>query len=446
MSPSARLGASVVFFVAACLASAVPAGAVDSPAVLAGVPFSCSALGGSAWTTTSNTFEPVVQCRMKIPAAGSVLISASSSVALQDTDYEGWFSVGVDSTIGIPASYRWVNVYTDTGDGTDESVAISQVVPITAGLHTFYLLGARYNGAGTVRLYDPSIVVTYVPAGSAQLALCGDSSSNSWATTSSTFQLVRTCGLDLPSAGWVLVSADGSAGRTDGPYEAQFRLDVDAVAGDPEVDRWVNVYDDTGDGTDRTVALSRMYYLTAGHHDVNLLAKRYAGTASVYLNTEAVTALFLADVAGAPAHCDVPGNQLWTTAATSFQTVDQCTVTASFPTAAVVLADASVGYQDAPFEARFELDLDHAGGSSSLDRWINVYADTGDGTDVSMRTNTVRRVGRGAHDVTLLADRYNGAGTVRLYDPVLAVYQTYWTLFVDGFDSGDTSAWSAAVP
>ena len=52
-----------------------------------------------------------------------------------------------------------VNVYNDSGDGTDKSVALSVLKSVTAGTHTFYFLGSRYNGAGTVLLYDPTLTV-----------------------------------------------------------------------------------------------------------------------------------------------------------------------------------------------------------------------------------------------------------------------------------------------
>ena len=65
---------------------------------------------------------------------------------------------------------RWVNVYTDSGDGTDRVVADSGLIDVSAGPHTFYFVGRRYSGSGTVELIRPSLTVL-VPTGRVFLPL-----------------------------------------------------------------------------------------------------------------------------------------------------------------------------------------------------------------------------------------------------------------------------------
>jgi len=111
------------------------------------------------WTTTSSSFKVIRQCTLTAPQDGWVFISTDGSLARQDGEYEALFEIGIDTTSGDANIDRWVNVYNDSGDGTDESVALSVLKPVTAGVHTFYFLGRRYGGLGTVLVYDPTLTV-----------------------------------------------------------------------------------------------------------------------------------------------------------------------------------------------------------------------------------------------------------------------------------------------
>lgn len=110
---------------------------------------------------------------MDLSAAGFAFVTANASAGLNDTtagnDWEGKFGLSLDdSTDTHPGFNRWLNVYTDAGDGTDGSLALSGMFQPAAGVHTFYLLGTRFGGA-TMRLYSPSLTVivpvahTYLP-------------------------------------------------------------------------------------------------------------------------------------------------------------------------------------------------------------------------------------------------------------------------------------------
>jgi hypothetical protein len=133
--------------------------ALDDIKATASSVITCGASGNLDWTTTSNTFQVIRQCTLSVPQNGWVFISADSSVARQDGEFESQFEIDIDSTSGDANIDRWVNVYNDSGDGTDESAALSVLKQVTSGSHTFYFLGRRYSGAGTVLLYDPTLTV-----------------------------------------------------------------------------------------------------------------------------------------------------------------------------------------------------------------------------------------------------------------------------------------------
>jgi uncharacterized protein YhdP len=210
-------------------------------------------------------------------------------MARSNGEYEAQFRIGIDSTSGDVNIDRWTNVYNDGGDGTDESVALSVLKQVTAGTHTFYFLGRRYSGTATALLYDPTLTVVYVPSPSVAVLTCGASGNMDWTTTSSSFGVIRQCTLSVPQDGWVFLSADGSMARSNGEYEAQFRIGVDSTSGDLNIDRWVNVYNDGGDGTDKSIALSVLKQVTAGEHTFYFLGRRYSGTATVLVYDPTLT-------------------------------------------------------------------------------------------------------------------------------------------------------------
>jgi hypothetical protein len=254
---------------------------------------SCGVSGNLNWTTTSSSFQVIRQCSLTLPQDGYVFISANSSVARQDGEYEAQFEIGIDSTIGDGDIDRWVNVYNDSGDGTDKSIALSVLKPVSAGTHTFYSLGKRYAGAGTILLYDPTLTVIFIPASTSQVLPCGSSGNLNWTTTSSSYQVIRQCSLTLPQDGYVFISADSSVARQDGEYEAQFEIGIDNTNGDGDIDRWVNVYNDSGDGTDDFFALSVLKPVSAGIHTFYSLGRRYTGAGTVLLYDPTLTVIFI---------------------------------------------------------------------------------------------------------------------------------------------------------
>jgi hypothetical protein len=73
---------------------------------------------------------------------------------------------------------------------------------------------------------------------------CSASGNLDWTSSSGVFGVIRQCTMNVPEAGWVLIKADGSmARRSDGEYEALFRIGIDSTTGDSNIDRWVNKVD-----------------------------------------------------------------------------------------------------------------------------------------------------------------------------------------------------------
>jgi hypothetical protein len=381
----------------------------------------CSASGNLNWTTTSGIFEVIRQCTLTVPQGGWVFISADGSMAREDGEYEAQFRIGIDNTAGDPNIDRWVNVYNDSGDGTDKSVALSVLREVSPGAHTFYFLGSRYSGAGTVLVYDPTLTVIFVPASHSQVRTCGASGNLNWTTTSSTFEVIRQCALSVPQEGWVFMSTDGSAALSDGEYEAQFRIGIDDTSGDTNIDRWVNVYNDGGDGTDESVALSVLKQVTPGTHSFYFLGSRYSGAGTGLLYDPTLTVIYVPSPGAAAVSCGASGNLNWTTTSNSFEVIRQCTLSVPQEGWAFISADGSTAWQDGEYEARFRIGIDNTGGDANIDRWIDVYTDSGDGTDKSVALSALKHVTAGTHTFYFLGSRPSGAGTLLLYDPTLTV-------------------------
>jgi hypothetical protein len=381
----------------------------------------CGASANTNWTTTSSSNQVILQCELTVPQAGWVFLSTNGSVARQDGEYEAQFNIDIDTTGGDSAIDRFVNIYNDGGDGTDKSVALSVLKPVTAGTHTFYLLGKRYSGTGTVLLIDPTLTVIFIPATDSQILTCGASGNLDWTTTSSSFQVIRQCELTVPQTGWVFLSADGSVTRLDGEYEAWFEIGIDGTSGSSATDRWVNVYNDSGDGTDKSVALSVLKPVTAGTHTFNFLGTRYSGTGTVQLFDPTLTAIFIPTANSQAVTCGASGDMNWTTTSTSFQIIRQCTLMVPQAGWVFLSADGSVAREDGEYEAWFDLSIDGTSGNSGINRWVNVYNDSGDGTDETVALSRLQSVTAGTHTFYFLGNRYSGAGTVRLIDPTLTV-------------------------
>ncbi|MBV9790078.1 MAG: hypothetical protein JOZ51_17960 [Chloroflexi bacterium] len=387
----------------------------------------CGSIQDGGWTTTSASFETIRSCTLTLPEAGFVYMRGSSSLGIKEANYEARFNLNIDSTAGNTNTDRWINAYTDATDGTDKNIELTWLAPVSAGAHTFYFLGARYNGSGTVQLYDPSFSVLYFPSSSADVLACGDSGQLVWNTSETSFQQVRACALNVPQSGFVYMNGSSSAGLASGgqPYEARYRLGVDSVSGTASTDRWVNVTTDSGDGTDEAVATSLLTSVAAGAHTFYFSATRYNGTGPVQLYDPALSVIYFPAPNVTAKVCGAGGSDTWTNSTTSYSVIRSCTLNVPDNSFAFIDATASAGLNDTgagnDWEGQFRVGVDNDTGSSIFDRWINVYTDATDGTDRPVSNGGLVNISKGVHTFYFVGRRYAGNGTLRLYSPSLTV-------------------------
>lgn len=258
----------------------------------------CGSSSSSNWTTTAGTFQAIASCSLTLAQSGFVYLTGTASAVLPNgsSAYEARVRVGVGVVDGSADSDRWVNVYPDAGDGTDEVVSTSLLLPAAAGANTFYFSGLRYNGTGTVTFSDPTLTAIFFPAPSASAKLCSATNAGSWTTTSSTFATVLTCSVQVPRDSLVFVDASASGGmqtNTAGDeWEGLFRIGFDSDIGSGAYDRWLNAYSDTGaDGTDRVLANTALMSVPAGTHTFSFVGRRFAGNGTVLLNKPTLTVI-----------------------------------------------------------------------------------------------------------------------------------------------------------
>ncbi|HEX6288627.1 MAG TPA: hypothetical protein VFZ66_05520 [Herpetosiphonaceae bacterium] len=386
----------------------------------------CGTIQDGGWTTTSNSFETIRSCTLTLPENGFVYLIGSTALGRNNGDFEARLNVSIDSASGNAATDRWINVYGDSGDGTDKNAQVTLLAPVSAGTHTFYFLGARYNGAGTLQLYDPSLSVLYFPGSSGDVLACGVASNTVWTTTADSFQEIRSCGLNVPKSGFVYLNGTTSAGLgSGGAYEGRFRLGVDTVSGTASSDRWVNVYTDSGDGTDEAVATSLLTSVSAGTHTFYFSGARYNGTGTVQLYDPSLSVLYFPAPNVTAKVCGAGGSDTWTNSTTTYSIIRSCTLNVPDNGFAFIDASASAGLNSTgagnDWEGQFRVGVDNDTGSSLFDRWVNVYTDSGDGTDRIVAISGLVNISRGVHTFYFVGRRYAGNGTLRLYSPSLTV-------------------------
>jgi hypothetical protein len=317
-------------------------------------------------------------------------------------------------------------VYADGGDGTDKNADATLLAPVSAGAHTFYFLGARYSGTGTVQLYDPSLSVLYFPSSSADVLACGVAGNLIWTTTESTFQPIRSCELTVPQSGFVYMSGTSSVGLgSGGTYEARFRLGVDSVNGTGSTDRWVNVYPDAGDGTDEVVSTSLLTSVAAGSHTFYFSGARYNGAGTVQLYDPSLSVLYFPAPNVTAKVCGAAGSDTWTNDTSEYSIIRSCTLNVPDSGFAFIDATASGGLNTttpgSEWEGQFRIGVDNSNGSSLFDRWVNITTDAGDGTDRMVGNSGLVNISKGIHTFYFVGRRYAGPGTIRLYSPSLTV-------------------------
>jgi hypothetical protein len=355
-----------------------------------------------------------------VPVSGHLFVSANGSAGYQDAYTRALFRIVINDG-QMRATDRYLSVFSDTGDGSDASVALSGLFPVMPGDYTVELVGQRDSGTGTMRVYDPALSVLFIPGTSIDIMTCRDMDPTMYITTSDEYQVMRSCTLNLPSDGWAFVAADATAWGLSTPFEAAFDIGIDSTTGTSDATRWVDAYQATGRGVDRTVAMTMLKPVTAGRHSFNFLARRHTGTSDIRVASPALSVIYIPATSPHVASCNVLDSTPWETTSGDFAVVRQCSIKIPKDSVAFMAADANLGMSNGTFEAHLRLGIDSPDGFDGTDRYTNVYADSHDGTDDSAALSVLKPVAAGSHTFYFLGRSMLGIGTTLLRYPTLTV-------------------------
>ncbi len=257
----------------------------------------CSDNPGTTYSNDTTTASTIRSCSITAPTAGSLVGIGSGSVGFSGVPFEATFRLGVDNPSGDASTERFLNIYADGFDGTDESLSTHSVTPVAAGAHTLSLIGNRFgtnSGEGTVRVLDAGLVGLFIADG-ASTKVCGASGTDAWTNSTSTDTTVRSCSLTVTKKSHVLALAGGSAAmQAPAGAAAEWEGSFGLAVGGTRVNRLVNVYydGDPRDGTDRAVSASMFARdVPAGPLEVRFLGRRAVGTGVAKLIAPGLAAL-----------------------------------------------------------------------------------------------------------------------------------------------------------
>lgn len=242
----------------------------------------------SEWNTTSPSYSSILKCGLTVPENGWVFITADASVRWQDLSQDLELAFEFDDTPTPEGATRFLGAH--TGTWSFSPAALSMLKPVTAGDRTFALVGRRDQGPGQIDVYHPSLNVIYIPSSSAYAITCGEADTDLWSTTSSAWQGIEKCSLQVPTDAWAFVSASSSVNYSDGPFlgEFQVRIDDDATKSSS---RQVNIYSTDAFGRDNTVAVSLLKPIVDGSHTFHFRGQRASGTGTMQLYRPTLTAI-----------------------------------------------------------------------------------------------------------------------------------------------------------
>jgi hypothetical protein len=378
----------------------------------------CAAPQQNEIQITTTEFTSLGSCALTVPVSTTVYLSANASVTLGAgaAPFEGQFTLTIDGNT-LFTGRRWVNVYTDSGDGTDETVAVSRLVVVGPGAHTFGFQGKRMGSSdGNIKVYSPAVSAIAIPPGG-DLKTCASNQGN-WSSTSTSYTEIGSCTITAAITGTVYLDANASVGLPSGGanYEGAFRFGLDSSELALPT-RWINITTDSGDGSDRSLALSRLATVGPGTHTFKLLGRRYsAAIAATQVYEPQLSAIFIPSGSPVARGCAGP-IQDFSNNSTSFEDASSCSLTLPITSTVFLNATASVGMPAsgaANYEASFRLGLD----STELappTRFLNIYTDSGDGTDKSAAISHLVTVGPGTHTFKLLARRFGAGGPLQVF-------------------------------
>lgn len=127
-----------------------------------------SAVLPGEWTTTTITSTTMLETTLNPAVDGYFLILATASISPDTADYTAHFMARIDSGDDIANRYVKIN------DTIDRNLALSDLVPVSAGSHTIRLAGGRYDtpASTSLRVRDGSLSVLFFPK--EMVAIFGD--------------------------------------------------------------------------------------------------------------------------------------------------------------------------------------------------------------------------------------------------------------------------------
>jgi len=256
------------------------------------------------------------------------------------------------------------------------------------------------------------------------LVACGDSRSG-FTTVSTSYIQVLDCWLTAPTRGNVLVFASTGSGLqnpTDS-YRGGVGIRVDGLV-ETGAERFFDNEPNGGDGTERTVSLSFMKYLTPGPHHFELMVRRVVGN-DVSLVNPTLSVLFVP--ATSPMRMadyymkdqDFIGSGDYQV----HQAVTYNTISAPGPGWIFITSDMNLQYSDGAYLAALNLALDTTEPIVHFYRFVSIDNGALASAYKTVSYTALRPITEaGVHTVTLLAADYltPTAGTLHLSDATLS--------------------------
>ena len=265
-------------------------------------------------------------------------------------------------------------------------------------------------------------------------------------------ETLSTCNLTVPEAGQIFVSANGSAGFDDAYARVLFRIKIDGSQ-KYETDRYMAVFDDTGDGSDASVALSGLFPVAAGSHVVSFLGLHNSGSGTLRVYDPALTVLFIPGSGTDLLTCSDMDSTEFSTSSIDFVVMRTCTLTLPGDGWAFISADGSALGTSTPseaFEAAFTIGIDDTTGTDDATRWVDAYGVGLNGKDAVDRTialTMLKPVSAGRHTFNFVGRRTIGSSNIRVASPSLSViYMPAPGLHIASCGVLDRTPWTTTSP
>lgn len=329
-----------------------PAGNVRSGAPQAGPEFFVvcdQPLPAQTWTSPGvDATTTLHSCEFHVGGAALAYVLVTGSFELSANAVANQFEANVqvllDNT-AVDSMNRFVNVYSQaaSNDGLDASFASSALLALTPGVHT---VEARvsYRGGGPLKLSAGHFGLVAFSSTSAHLQACGSSDGLGVWLGSPTFAAVRSCTVNAPANGVVLIAGDASVLGDAANQELLLRVGIDNVAGEESSERRMIMTgaepnNSAGKDMDANVAIMASLPISAGPHTIYLSGKSM-GNPPIIRST--LSALVIPQ--GSPVQtCANPTNPLATLEGNPTDLI-VCALTASEPKRALIAGNLNPHY------------------------------------------------------------------------------------------------------